>query len=222
MQTSTALFIANSKLWTSAHCFRTCPDDGRGRYVLLFITIEIITSWRSVSSFQSYPKGLKRNLECNPCATGDEFHTQFFCILIMWKSSVVPKTVVLHFRLLYWEYLHAVLVSVIQREQRPVSRLQISVTRMKTCIASCGIWAVAILKYLLCLSAGFSWLFNVRTRSCSRFSFDWQLAPAGLHSDLVTVDADWRRLNLLTYSRRTSLKTQTQIWNWLKQRPHRT
>ena len=112
MQTSTALFITNSKLSTSAHCFRTCPDDGRGRYALLFITIEIITSWRSVSSFQSYPKGLKRNLECNPCATGDEFHTQFFCILIMWKSSVVPKTVVLHLRLLYWEYLHAVLVSV--------------------------------------------------------------------------------------------------------------
>ena len=37
---------------------------------------------------------------------------------------------------------------------RPVSLLQILLTQMKTCIASCGLWAVAILKSLLCLSAG--------------------------------------------------------------------
>ena len=48
---------------------------------------------------------------------------------------------------------------------------------------------------------------------------DWQLAPAGLLSDLVTVDADWHRLNLLTHSRCMSLETQTQIWNWLRQLP---
>ena len=93
---------------------------------------------------------------------------------------------------------------------------------MKTCIASCGLWAVAILKSLLCLSAGFSWLFNIWTRSCSRFFCDWQLAPAGLLCDLVTVDADWRRLNLLTDSRHTSLETKTQIWNWPRQLPHNT
>ena len=40
-----------------------------------------------------------------------------------------------------------------------------------------------------------------------------KLAPAGLLSDLVTIDADLRRLNLMTDSRLTSLETQTQIWN---------
>ena len=40
------------------------------------------------------------------------------------------------------------------REQRPVSRLQILLIQMKTCIASSCLWAVAILKSLLCLSAG--------------------------------------------------------------------
>ena len=34
--------------------------------------------------------------------------------------------------------------------------------------------------------------------------------------------ADWRRLNLLVDSRRTSPETQTQIWKWLRQWPHRT
>ena len=93
---------------------------------------------------------------------------------------------------------------------------------MKTCIVSRGLWAVAILKYLLCFSAGFSWLFNIWARSCSLFCCDWQLAPAGLLSDLVTVDADRHRLNLLTDSRLTSPETQTQIWNWLRQLPPRT
>ena len=41
-----------------------------------------------------------------------------------------------------------------QREQRPVSRLQISLIRMKPCIASHSLWAVAMLKSLLCLKAG--------------------------------------------------------------------
>ena len=49
---------------------------------------------------------------------------------------------------------------------------------------------------------------------------NWQLAPAGLLSDLVTVDAD--RLNSLTCSLRTSQATQTQIWTWLWQRPPST
>ena len=49
------------------------------------------------------------------------------------------------------------------------------------------------------------------------FFCDWQLASPGLLCDLVTVDTDWRRLNLLTDSRLTSLETQTQIWNWLRQ-----
>ena len=54
------------------------------------------------------------------------------------------------------------------------------------------------------------------------FFFSWQLAPAGLLCDLVTVDADWHRLKLLTDSRRTSLEKQTQICNWLRQLPHST
>ena len=47
--------------------------------------------------------------------------------------------------------------------------IQISLIQMKTCIASRGFWAVAILKSLFCLSAGYSWLFNIWTHSCSRF-----------------------------------------------------
>ena len=63
------------------------------------------------------------------------------------------------------------------------------------------LWAVAILKSLLCLSAGalqesrgYSFLW---TRSCSFFLTEWQLAPAGLRSYLVTdsllrkTDTDW-------------------------------
>ena len=59
----------------------------------------------------------------------------------------------------------------------------------------------------------------MNTQLFAFFLTDWQLASAGLHSDLVTVDADWHRLNLLTHSRRRSPETQTQIWNWLRQLP---
>ena len=53
--------------------------DGRERYVLFFkITSEIKTWWRCVYSFRCCPKGLKHNLECNRCATGDELHDQSF------------------------------------------------------------------------------------------------------------------------------------------------
>ena len=112
------------------------------------------------------------------------------------------------------------------REQRPVSRLQILLIQMKTCIASSCLWAVAILKSLLCLNAGAlqesrgcSWYEHTAFRV---FFTDWQLAPAGLHSDLVSVDADWHRLNLLNDSRLTSQETQTQIWNWHRQLPPST
>ena len=54
------------------------------------------------------------------------------------------------------------------REQRPMSRLQISLIQMKTWTASRGLWAVAISKSLLCLNAGFSWLFIIWTHSRSR------------------------------------------------------
>ena len=98
---------------------------------------------------------------------------------------------------------------------------------MKTCIASRGLWAVAILKSLLCLSAdalqescGFSIyqhtafrVFFNGLKTCTYWTAQWR-------SDLVTADADWHRLNLLTDS--TSPETQTQIWNWLRQRPPRT
>ena len=109
------------------------------------------------------------------------------------------------------------------REQRPVSRLQILLIQMKTCIAACGLWAVATLKSLLCLSAGALQEYrgsSIYQHTAFRyFLTDWQLAPTGLCSDLVTVDKDWHRLNLLTDSRRTSQETQTQIWNWLRQWP---
>ena len=62
----------------------------------------------------------------------------------------------------------------------------------------------------------------MNTQLFAFFLTDWQLASAGLHSDLVTVDADWHRLNLLTGSRHTSPYTQTQSWNWLRQQPHST
>ena len=43
METSKALFVANSKLSTNAHLVQICPKDGR-RYVLFFkITSEIKT-----------------------------------------------------------------------------------------------------------------------------------------------------------------------------------
>ena len=71
-------------------------------------------------------------------------------------------------------------------------------------------------------TAGISWLIIIWTHSFCLFFTDWQLAPAGLRSDSVTVDADWQRLNLLTDSRHTSPETQTQIWNWLRQRPPST
>ena len=98
---------------------------------------------------------------------------------------------------------------------------------MKTCIASRGLWAVAILKSLLFLRAGplrnlvafqyintqpFAFFFN-GLKTCTYWTAQWR-------SDLVTADADWHRLNLLTDS--TSPETQTQIWNWLRQRPPRT
>ena len=93
-------------------------------------------------------------------------------------------------------------------------------------IASQCLWAVVILKSLLCLSAGAlqeSRGFSLYEHTAVHIFFtNWQLAPAGLQSDLVTVDANWHRLNLLTDSRHTSPETQTQIWNWLRQQPPST
>ena len=37
VQTTKALFVANSKLSTNAHLVQICPKHGRGRYVLFFI-----------------------------------------------------------------------------------------------------------------------------------------------------------------------------------------
>ena len=47
-------------------------------------------------------------------------------------------------------------------------------------------------------------------------------SPAGLCNDVVTVDTDWHKLNLLIGSQRSSPETQTQIWNWRRQQPPRT
>ena len=79
-------------------------------------------------------------------------------------------------------------------------------------LSSCYI-KISVVSQCRC-TAGISWLFILWTHSCL---CDWQLAPAGQRSDLVTVDADWHRLNLLTDSRLTSQETQKQIWNWLRQ-----
>ena len=85
-------------------------------------------------------------------------------------------------------------------------------------VENSSFWAVVILKHLFCLSAG---LFSIWTQLLA-FCFDWQLAPAGLLSDLNTDNKDWHRLNLLTNSRHTNPETQTQIWNWLRLQPHCT
>ena len=71
------------------------------------------------------------------------------------------------------------------------------------------LWAVVILKHLSCLSEGFQCLFSIWTHTCSHF-FRRQLAPAGLHSDLNAAGTDWHWMNLLTDSRCTIRKTQTQ------------
>ena len=88
---------------------------------------------------------------------------------------------------------------------------------METCISSCCLWSVVILKYLLYLCAGFPWLFSNWKHSCSPIFSVWQLAPAS-----NTIDKDWHRLNLLTDSRCTSLETKKQIWKWLGKLPHLT
>ena len=95
----------------------------------------------------------------------------------------------------------------------------------ETCIASRGLWAVAILKSLLCLSAGAL----QESRGCSIYqdtafrSFFIQLTTC-TYLTAQWLGHCWRghRLNLLTDSRHTSLETQTQIWNWLRQQPPRT
>ena len=71
---------------------------------------------------------------------------------------------------------------------------------------------------------GFSTLTGLTQQNAavSFFFLIWQLAPAGLHSDLVKVDEEWQRLNLLTGSRRSSPETQTQIQAWLRQGQHST
>ena len=95
---------------------------------------------------------------------------------------------------------------------------------LKTCITlplnSCNIDIAVVSQCRSTASEGFSRLFNIRTQLLMFFFTDWQLALARLLSDLVTVDKDWHRLNLLTGSQCTSPETQTQIWNWLRQLPH--
>ena len=59
--------------------------------------------------------------------------------------------------------------------------------------------------------------FFCRLTTCTCWTAQWHG-----HSDMVIVDADWHRLKLLTDSRSSSLETQTQIWNWLRQLPHCT
>ena len=97
MQTSIALFVANSKLSANAHLFWICPEDWRGRYILFFIiTCEIITSWRSLSSFMACPRGLKHNVEHNRFSAGDEFYaqlSQFFAFrkyFIFFSINLLP------------------------------------------------------------------------------------------------------------------------------------
>ena len=94
---------------------------------------------------------------------------------------------------------------------------------METYTASCCLWAVAILNYLLCLSAGLSWLFSIWTHSCSRFLFllitctCWTAQWLGhywcwLTQNLLTV-SDWQQMHE---------SGNIQICKWLRQLPHHT
>ena len=103
--------------------------------------------------------------------------------------------------------------------------VQILLIQMKTCIASLGLWAVAILKSLLCLSTGQlqeSCGFSIYHHTAFCVFLNWLTTCTywtWLEQSLRSV---WHRLNLLTDSRLTSLETQTQIWNWLRQLPPST
>ena len=75
--------------------------------------------------------------------------------------------------------------------QRPVTRLQISLIQIKICIASRGLWAVAI---QFRSTAGFSWLFIIWTHSCSLFFLTDNLHLLDCSetwSLLMRTDADW-------------------------------
>ena len=109
-------------------------------------------------------------------------------------------------------------------EQTLVSRVQVSLIRKVTCTASYVLWAVVILKYLLYLSAGLSWLFRIEIGSLLPFLLNWlNLHCCTCQTDTLSWlsdDTDWLRMDLLTDGGRMSLETQTKIWKWLWQRQH--
>ena len=73
------------------------------------------------------------------------------------------------------------------------------------------------IKYLLCRSAGFSWLFSIWTHSCSVF-FRLTTCTCWTACDWVSIDADWHRLK----QQKQESGKKTLIWNWLRQQPHST
>ena len=92
------------------------------------------------------------------------------------------------------------------QEQILVSQLQILLILKARCIASCVLRAVAMLKYLICLSAGFLWLFSKETHShllCLTDSTCTCQTDTAL--SWLTNDSHWHRLNLLTDGRHTGL-----------------
>ena len=78
--------------------------------------------------------------------------------------------------------------------------LQIWLIQMEACIDSCGHWAVVILKYLLCLSAEFSWLYTQLFAIFSATDNFHLLDCSVTNCDMVIIEANWRRLNLLSDS----------------------
>ena len=62
---------------------------------------------------------------------------------------------------------------------------------MEACIATRCLWAVTILKSLLCLSAGFSWLFSIWTHSCSGFFYRLTACTCWTAQGLGHTDANW-------------------------------
>ena len=80
-------------------------------------------------------------------------------------------------------------------EQTLVSRVQVSLIRKVTCTASYVLWAVVILKYLLYLSAGLSWLFRIEIGSLLPFLLNWlNLHCCTCQTDTAVLTKRWHRL----------------------------
>ena len=101
----------------------------------------------------------------------------------------------------------------ILRQQIPVSQLQIW---METCIASCGLWAVAVLN-ICCVAVQDSRGCSVYEHAAVRFFW-----TDNLHLlDCLWLGQYWRRLTQ-TETAEARVRKKKLIWNWLRQQPHST